>query len=59
MMRWVEASYRLPAAANLPVEVELAGGGAERRDTVSGDWRPIVRWRTVVDTEPKQRKKKA
>ena len=58
-MRWVEASYRLPAAANLPVEVELAGGGTERRDTVSGDWRQVVRWRTVVDTEPKQRKKKA
>ncbi len=54
-----DIGIRLPAAANLPVEVELAGGGAERRDTVSGDWRPIVRWRTVVDTEPKQRKKKA
>ena len=58
MMRWVEASYRLPAAANLPVEVELAGGGAERRDTVSGDWRPVVRWRTV-DKEPGRKKKAA
>ena len=58
-MRWVEASYRLPAAANLPVEVELADGKVERRDTVSGDWRPVVRWRTVVDNEPPKRKKKA
>jgi len=58
-VRWVEASYRLPAAANLPVEVELAGGGTERRDTMSGDWRQVVRWRTVVDNEPPKRKKKA
>lgn len=58
-MRWVEASYRLPAAANLPVEVELADGKVERRDMVSGDWRPVVRWRTVVDKEPPKRKKKA
>jgi hypothetical protein len=58
-VRWVEASYRLPAAANLPVEVELADGKVERRDTVSGDWRPVVRWRTVVDNEPPKRKKKA
>ena len=42
----------------MPVEVELAGGGTERRDTVSGDWRAVVRWRTVVDTEPAKRKKK-
>jgi hypothetical protein len=42
----------------MPVEVELAGGGTERRDTVTGDWRPVVRWRPVVDTEPAKRKKK-
>jgi len=43
---------------NMPVEVELAGGGTERRDGVTGDWRPVVRWRTVVDNEPVKRKKK-
>ena len=42
----------------MPVEVELAGGETERRDTVTGDWRAVVRWRTVVDTEPAKRKKK-
>ena len=57
-MRWVEASYRLPVAANLPVEVELAGGGTERRDTVSGDWRPVVRWKTILDADAKSKKKK-
>jgi hypothetical protein len=25
---------------------------------VTGDWRAVVRWRTVVDTEPPKRKKK-
>lgn len=58
-MRWVDASFRLPMSQNMPVEVELAGGGTERRDTVMGDWRQVVRWRTVVDNEPKSRKKKA
>lgn len=57
-MKWVDANFRLPVAANMPVEVELAGGGMERRDTVTGDWRQVVRWRTVVDNEPKPRKKK-
>ena len=55
----MDASFRLPVAANMPVEVEVAGGGTERRDTVTGDWRQVVRWRTVVDNEPKPRKKKA
>jgi len=59
LMRWVDATFRLPVAANMPVEVELAGGGTEKRDTVTGDWRPVIRWRTVVDNEPKSRKKKA
>ena len=58
-MRWVDATFRLPAAANMPVEVELAGGGVEKRDGVTGDWRQVVRWRTVVDSEPAKRKKKA
>ena len=43
----------------MPVEVELAGGGTKRRDTVTGDWRQVVRWRTVIDSEPAKRKKKA
>ena len=55
----MDASFRLPMSQNMPVEVELAGGGTERRDTVTGDWRAVVRWRTVVDNEPKSRKKKA
>lgn len=58
-MRWVEATFRLPVAANMPVEVEVAGGGTERRDTVTGDWKSVVRWRTVVDNEPPKRKRKA
>ena len=58
-MRWVDARFRLPVTQNMPVEVELAGGVTERRDTVTGDWRSVVRWRTVVDTEPAKRKKKA
>ena len=42
----------------MPVEVELEGGGRERQDTVTGDWRDVLRWRTVIDTEPVKRKKK-
>jgi hypothetical protein len=42
----------------MPVEVALVDGTAEIRDKVTGDWRQVVRWRTVVDTEPKARKKK-
>jgi len=37
----------LPHSAHLPVEVELADGTVERRTTVSGDWRQVVRWRMV------------
>jgi hypothetical protein len=43
----------------MPVEVVLANGKTEVRDKVTGDWREVVRWRTVVDTEPTKRKKKA
>ena len=57
-MRWVDASFRLPVAANMPVELELAGGGTEKRDTVTGDWRAVVRWRTILDADPKSKKKK-
>jgi hypothetical protein len=56
-VKWVEASFRLPVTANMPVEVEVEGK-MERRDAVTGDWRQVVRWRTVVDTEPVKRKKK-
>ncbi len=56
-MRWVDATFRLPVAANMPVHAMLADGKEERRDTVTGDWRDVVRWRTVVDTEPPKRKK--
>ena len=57
-MRWVDASFRLPVAANMPVELELAGGGTEKRDTVTGDWRQVVRWRTILDADLKSKKKK-
>jgi hypothetical protein len=43
----------------MPVEVVLADGKTEVRDKVTGDWREVVRWRTVVDTELKRGKKKA
>jgi hypothetical protein len=58
-VRWVEATFRLPVAPNMPVEVVLVDGKTEVRDKVTGDWREVVRWRTVVDTEPTKRKKKA
>ena len=57
-VRWVDANWRLPAAANLPVEVVLADGTTEKRDGLTGDWRAVVRWRTV-DKEAGSRKKKA
>jgi hypothetical protein len=43
----------------MPVEVVLVDGTTELRDKVTGDWRDVVRWRTVVDTELKRGKKKA
>jgi len=57
-VRWVDANWRLPAAANLPVEVVLADGTTEKRSELSGDWRSVVRWRTI-DKEAGSRKKKA
>jgi hypothetical protein len=44
---WVDAALRLPAPQNLPVEVILANGKTEIRQQISGDWRPVVRWRTI------------
>lgn len=44
---WVDATFRLPAPQNLPVEVILASGKTEIRQQISGDWRPVVRWRTI------------
>ncbi len=46
-MTWVDASFRLPATQNLPVEIILASGKTEIRQQISGDWRPVVRWRTI------------
>ena len=57
-MRWVEASFRLPVAPNMPVEVALVDGKTEVRDKVTGDWREVVRWRTVLDADQKSKKKK-
>ena len=57
-MRWVDATFRLPVAANMPVHVMLADRKEERRDTVTGDWRQVVRWRTILDADPKSKKKK-
>ena len=54
---WQSADRILPHSAHLPVEVELAGGTVERRTTVSGDWRQVVRWRKV-DKEPGDRQRK-
>jgi hypothetical protein len=54
----VDASFRLPVTQNMPVEVELAGGGTEKRDTVTGDWRQVIRWRTILDADLKSKKKK-
>ena len=44
---WVSASFRLPAPQNLPVEVILTSGQTEIRQQISGDWRPVLRWRTI------------
>ncbi len=44
---WYEASLWLPHQVHLPVEVELVDGKTEKRITVSGDWRQVVRWRRV------------
>jgi hypothetical protein len=57
-VRWVEATFRLPVAPNMPVEVALVDGTAEIRDKVTGDWREVVRWRTVLDADQKSKKKK-
>ena len=55
--QWNKADWILPHSAHLPVEVELAGGKTEIRDTVTGDWRPVVRWRMIDKREWKAQKK--
>ena len=55
--QWNEAAWILPHSAHLPVEVELARGKTEIRDTVTGDWRPVVRWRMIDKREHKAQKK--
>lgn len=47
-MTWVNATFRLPAPQNLPVEVILANGTTEIRQQISGDWRQVIRWRTIL-----------
>jgi hypothetical protein len=44
---WVSASFYLPRGNHCPVEVELVGGKREKRDTTEGDWKLVVRWRSV------------
>ena len=53
---WVSADRRLPVAANLPVEVGFGDGSVEIRNTVTGDWREVVRWRTVDKASVKKKK---
>jgi hypothetical protein len=55
--QWQAGTWMLPHSAHLPVEVELADGTVERRATVSGDWRQVVRWR-MVDKEAADRQRK-
>jgi hypothetical protein len=57
-VKWVDASFRMPVAPNMPVEVVLVDGTTELRDKVTGDWREVVRWRTVLDADQKSKKKK-
>lgn len=56
--QWQLGTWMLPHSAHLPVEVELADGTVERRATVSGDWRQVVRWR-MVDKEAADRQRKS
>ena len=44
-------------AANLPVECTFGDGSVEIRNTVSGDWREVVRWRSVDKTAAPKKKK--
>ena len=55
--QWNEAAWILPHSAHLPVEVELEGGKTEVRETVTGDWRQVVRWRMIDKREHKAQKK--
>lgn len=44
---WETADWRLPVAANMPVEVALEDGKLEVRTVVDGDWRGVRWWRSV------------
>ena len=55
--QWNKADWILPHSAHLPVEVELADGKTEVRETVTGDWRPVVQWRMIDKREHKAQKK--
>jgi hypothetical protein len=57
-IEWISADRRLPAGPNLPVEVVFRDGTAEKRSSLTGDWREVIAWRTI-DKEPGARKKKA
>jgi hypothetical protein len=44
---WVSAEFYLPRNNHMPCEVELTSGKREKRDTTEGDWKLVVRWRSV------------
>ena len=56
-VEWVSADRRLPVAANLAVEVAFGDGSMEIRNTVTGDWREVVRWRSVDKAAAPKKKK--
>jgi len=55
--QWNKADWILPHSAHLPVEVAFEDGKTEVRETVTGDWRPVVRWRMIDKREHKAQKK--
>jgi len=55
--QWNKADWILPHSAHLPVEVELEDRKTEVRETVTGDWRQVVRWRMIDKREHKVQKK--
>ena len=55
--QWNKADWILPHSAHLPVEVELEDGKTEVRETVTGDWRQVVKWRMIDKREHKAQKK--
>ena len=55
--QWNKADWFLPHSAHLPVEVELQDGKTEVMETVTSDWRQVVRWRMIDKREHKAQKK--